>query len=320
MPTRKTTPLPGSERTAPRGSRVKGPISGDDSIEVRITLKAPDAMHKKIEELASQPIRERKYLTREEYENSFATDDASIQKIEEFAREHNLSVSRIEKGHHAVYLRGAVRDMSLAFQTFLDCYEMPDGVTFRGRTGPVHIPEELAGIIQSVDGLDDRPVAKPKLRVRPPIEPHAGPGIQYTPQQVAALYSFPQPANAGQGQTIAIIELGGGFRQSDLNKFFGGKSPTVTAISVDSGHNRPTGNPNGPDGEVLLDIEVAGAVAPSSKIAVYFAPNTNKGFLDAISAAIHDKVRKPSVISISWGSAEDGGAYSHSVLNSFQQA
>jgi len=55
---------------------------------------------------------------------------------------------------------------------------------------------------------------------------------------------------------------------------------------------------------VLLDIEVAGAVAPGAKIAVYFAPNTDQGFLDALTTAIHDTTNKPSVISISWGGPE----------------
>jgi kumamolisin len=54
----------------------------------------------------------------------------------------------------------------------------------------------------------------------------------------------------------------------------------------------------------MLDIEVAAAVAPKATIAVYFAPNTNQGFLDAITTAVHDRVNKPSVISISWGAAE----------------
>jgi kumamolisin len=54
----------------------------------------------------------------------------------------------------------------------------------------------------------------------------------------------------------------------------------------------------------MLDIEVAGTVVPKATIAVYFAPNTNKGFLDAINAAIHDTERKPGVVSISWGSPE----------------
>jgi kumamolisin len=55
----------------------------------------------------------------------------------------------------------------------------------------------------------------------------------------------------------------------------------------------------------MLDIEVVGAIANQAKIAVYFAPNTDAGFLDAITTAIHDTTLKPSVISISWGGPEN---------------
>jgi kumamolisin len=316
---RKTVPLPGSDKKPTTGARVKGPISGDEIIEVRITLKAAAALQKKADELAAQPFDSRKYLSREDFQKTYGIDDSTIQKIEQFARDHNLAVSRIERSQDVIYLTGNARDMSLAFQTYLETYEQPNGVTYRGRTGPIHVPEDLADVILSVNGLDDRPVAKPKLRVRADAQPQAGPSVHYTPQQLAHLYSFPTPANPGQGQCIAIIELGGGFTQTDLNTYFGAAGPSVTAVSVDRGRNHPTGNANGPDGEVMLDIEVAGAIAPKASIAVYFAPNTNKGFLDAISAAVHDSVRKPSVISISWGSAEDGGAYSTSVLSAFDQ-
>ncbi len=80
--------------------------------------------------------------------------------------------------------------------------------------------------------------------------------------------------------------------------------PTVISVSVDGAQNQPTGDPNGPDTEVALDIEVAGAVAPGATIVVYFAPNTDAGFLDAINQAAMDNVNKPSVISISWGGPE----------------
>jgi kumamolisin len=54
----------------------------------------------------------------------------------------------------------------------------------------------------------------------------------------------------------------------------------------------------------MLDIEVAGAVAPGASLVVYFAPNTARGFQDALSMAVHDQLRAPRVISISWGGPE----------------
>jgi kumamolisin len=78
----------------------------------------------------------------------------------------------------------------------------------------------------------------------------------------------------------------------------------VTAVSVDHAKNKPTRSADGPDGEVMLDIEVAGAIAPAAAIAVYFAPNTDAGFIDAVTTAAHDTARRPSIISISWGGPE----------------
>ena len=70
--------------------------------------------------------------------------------------------------------------------------------------------------------------------------------------------------------------------------------------------NAPTGSADGPDGEVMLDIEVVGAIAPAAKIVVYFAPNTDAGFLDAITTAVHDTTHRPSVVSIADGDTLTG--------------
>jgi kumamolisin len=129
--------------------------------------------------------------------------------------------------------------------------------------------------------------------------------VSYTPPQVGAFYGY--PSASGAGQCIALIELGGGYRPTDLSTYFSGldvSAPSITAVSVDHATNSPTGDADGPDGEVMLDIEVAGSIAPQARIAVYFSPNTDAGFLDAITTAIHDTTHNPSVISISWGGAE----------------
>jgi kumamolisin len=188
----------------------------------------------------------------------------------------------------------------------------------RYRQGELRIPAELNGIVLAVLGLDDRPQARPHFRRAPAATtaeaagtgtgaaaPAAAP-VSYTPPQVATLYKFPAGTD-GTGHTLAIIELGGGFGSSDLDAYFGGLSlpvPTVSAASVDGAVNQPGQDPNGADGEVLLDIEVAGAVAPGAAQVVYFAPNTDQGFVDAVTLAVHASPT-PTAISISWGQSED---------------
>src|SRR5215469_4810147 len=111
MPSRKTVPLPGSEHKSITGHRVKGAISGDQPIEVRITLKAPVSLEQKAQELARQPLSERQYVSRADFEKAFSASNETIQKLEQFARDHNLTVSRIEPAQNTVYLSGNARDM-----------------------------------------------------------------------------------------------------------------------------------------------------------------------------------------------------------------
>ncbi len=175
--------------------------------------------------------------------------------------------------------------------------------------------------MEGVFGLDNRPQAKAHFRLRkktPGVRAQAA-AVSYSPLQVAQAYAFPSGVT-GAGQCIGIIELGGGYNAADLASFFGNlgiPTPKVTAVSVDGAANSPTGDPSGPDGEVELDIEVAGAVAPGAEIAAYFAPNTDQGFIDAITTAVHDATLKPSVVSISWGGPESSWtAQARNALNS----
>lgn len=135
------------------------------------------------------------------------------------------------------------------------------------------------------------------------VRPRAGTRIDttFSARDVAKAYSYPL-VFTGKGFTCGIVELGGGFGQADLDAYFGAlnlPTPNVTAVPVSGGKNQSDG-PDGADGEVLLDIEVAGAVAPGAKYRVYFAPNTDAGFL----AAIKQACAECDVVSISWGGPE----------------
>jgi kumamolisin len=244
-------------------------------------------------------------LSREQFAVRYGADPADIQRVRDFAAAHELGVVDASAARRSVVLAGTVDQMSAAFGVELRRYEHPDG-SYRGRTGPVYVPPELAEIVVAVVGLDDRPQVTPHFQVDAGTETRLGarPAGSHTGRELAALYAF--PPGDGAGQSIAILEFGGGYREDDLAGYFSEievPAPTVVAVSVDQAQNDPS-TPDSADGEVMLDIEVAGAVAPAARQTIYFAPNTDRGFIHAVTTAIHDSSHRPSVISISWGAAE----------------
>ena len=304
-------PLKGSERRAVEGARVLAPAEPRERMEVSVIVRrrAAPRLLARLAALVSGH-REVGYLTREEFASQHGAQPPDLAAVRAFATRHGLAVVQEHAARRTVVLSGTVAQFSTAFSVQLHAVRTARRQLSRPYAARSSCrrswmasskPCSDSTIVHrrvpiSAASIRDAATKKGRATAAP---------VSYTPLQVAALYGF--PSGTGKGQCVAIIELGGGFRPADLTNYFSGLksgSPQVTAVSVDHGQNSPTGDANGPDGEVMLDIEVVGAIAPAASIAVYFAPNTDAGFLDAITTAIHDTTNKPSVISISWGSAE----------------
>jgi kumamolisin len=290
--------LPGSEKApftasaAPPHATAPKASTGKITVTVVVRRKAPIATKNLGKPGAT--------MTRAAFLKAHGPAPSSLKLLKSFAKEFGLTIEDNSPGGNKIHLSGSSAAMQKAFGVTLSQQQV-DGGSYRVREGAICLPESLTGHIEAVLGLDNRPQAKPHFRGV--ATPHAN-NVAYTPVQVAELYGF--PTTGAKGQTIGIIELGGGYKPADITAYFkslGIPAPTVTAVLVDKAKNAPT-NANSADGEVLLDIEVCAAVAPGAKIAVYFAPNTDQGFVDAITTAVHDKTNKPSVISISWGGPE----------------
>jgi kumamolisin len=289
--------FPASQRYPLAGARAAGQRPAEERIEVSVVLRRRQPLGK------AGSLR---FTDREALVAAHGADPADMAIVEDFARRQNLAVVEKDAARRIVALAGTVESFGAAFGVRLMHYESPRG-SYRGRVGCLQMPEELVAAVVAVLGLDDRPQARPHFQFQRKWESSGTASAApagYTPAQVAELYDFPD--GDGAGQCIGLVELGGGYRPGDLKTYFrqlGLAEPAVVAVGVDRAGNRP-GGPDGADGEVMLDIEVAGAVAPRAKIAAYFAPNTDKGFLDAVTHAVHDAANRPSVISISWGGAE----------------
>ena len=286
-------------RPLPR-SEVLGPADPDERIHVSLYLR-------RRQNLPADVLAGRRLLTREELRAQYGAHPDDIEHVRETLVRHGIDLVDADPGARRIVVAGTLSAFCEAFGTAVSRVrtahpQSPDGVIHRYRTGALMLPNALSGVVTAVLGIDNRPQARAYLRFAPAADSAAS----YTPLQVGAAYDFPADTD-GSGQTLAIIELGGGFTQSDLDTYFSGlgvAAPTVTAVPVDGGANTPAGDPNSADGEVMLDIEVAGALAPGAAQAVYFAPNTDQGFVDAVTAAAH-AATTPAAISISWGGPED---------------
>jgi len=294
--------LPGSEKAPLAAASGEKPSPASTRITVSVVVRRKQPL-----KAANRLGKER--LTRAQYRKAHAADPDAIKLVRAFAKEYGLTpeAGTPKPEHRNIKLTGTVAAMQKAFGVSL-VQKTLEGGTYRVREGSIQLPKELVGPVEAVLGLDNRPQAKPHFRVLGEAGDKsltAAANLSYTPVKVGQLYQFPAGATA-TGQTIGIIELGGGYRTADITAYFktlGQKTPSVSAVSVDGGKNSPT-NANSADGEVMLDIEVSAAVAPGAKIVVYFTPNTDQGFIDAISTAVHDSTNNPSVISISWGGPE----------------
>jgi kumamolisin len=305
MPEQPFVPLTGSDRGPIAGLEEAGPVDTSQRIEVTLITR-------RRAELPASLVTGPATLSREELAARHGTSPEDLELITAVLARHGIEVTEADAGARRIKAAGTIAALADTFGAQLRRVRSPHpgggAAEHRYREGSLRIPAELDGIVLAVLGLDDRPQARAHFRHgAAPVGPAArAAATSFTPDQVASLYQFPAGTD-GAGQTIAIIELGGGFAASDLDAYFGGLGipvPSVTAAGVDGGSNQPGSDPSGADGEVLLDIEVAGAVAPGARQVVYFAPNTDQGFTDAVLAAVH-AAPTPIAVSISWGQSED---------------
>lgn len=258
-------------------------------------------------------------MSREEFAHRHAAHADDLAAAADYARRHRLEVVDSSPVARTLTVEGGNRALESAFAP-------PPG---RPEGTP---PAELEGVVTAVLGLGHHPLARPHLPAGDDAGAgggggDGGSGSRFTCPEIARLYSFPEAD--GAGQTIAVICLGGGFHQSDLDAFAASidlPSPSIEPVGVEGGSNQPASQAEldrlvryletaeGPPPsdramytlETTMDVELAFGFAPGARVVAYFAPaNDEQGFYRAVSAAAFDEQRKPSVISLSWGWKEE---------------
>src|SRR5215831_21099236 len=250
--TQSRTVLSGSEKHPVSQPGVQKPAAPTEQLTVSVVVRRKKP-------LAAANVSGNQRLSRARFNAQHAADPAAVALVKRFAKEFGLKVKAgtPAPGRRTVKLAGTVGQMQRAFGVLLS-HRTIDGHVYRVREGSIYLQAELQGYVVAVLGLDNRPQAEPHFRIlgeQGAVAAEAGGNISYSPVQVGELYQFPKGVTA-PNQTIGIIELGGGFRQTDITAYFkslGQKPPKVIAVPIGTGKNNPT-NANSADGEVMLDI------------------------------------------------------------------
>jgi kumamolisin len=315
MTTSNYVDVKGSFHPHPKDHQKLGPSNGSDVVTVTLMLRRKDngAKHAEIVDRgAPRP-------TRQQFIDARGADQGELDKVADFATTSGLEVIEKDAARRSVVVKGTVAAISKAFDVKLNDYRYERG-KYRSHDGAVRVPSDVAGYVEAVVGLTDRPVRAVHLSTARRRASMARRGANadpantapLTPQQVATLYNF--PSGDGAGQTIGLYEMEtgdgpAGYALADLKgtmAALGGlPMPKIVDVPIDG-----VGNTGQSDGETGLDITVAGAIAPQATIAVYFAGGTTQNIIHALQAMIHPAAGQPvpTVMSISytWGPDDPG--------------
>lgn len=292
--------LGGSTRQVRPGAKVLGAAGPEEWIELTIKVRRK----KPLPDITGRPAT---ILTRAELEAEYGADPADMETVKTVLGGLGLKILGADPISCSVKVAGPAQIIEKVFLVKLFHYSHESG-NYRGRTGVLHIPAELSGIVTGVFGLDNRKLVRDRRRRRKLsslLLAQADPSSRawFFPAELASIYTF--PTGNGQGQAIGLLEFGGGYFSDDLATFCQNANvsvPTVTAVSV---NNTPTNQRDGAEDEVMLDVEVVAGACPAATIVVYFSTFDENGWISNIDTAVHDTQNAPKVISISWGYAED---------------
>jgi kumamolisin len=317
------TAIKATEKAHPTGHIDHGATASSERVTVTLVLRRRPGDQKlsTLEDFA--PGKRPQPLSRLDFAHKFGAQLEDIENVERFVRAHGLAVVASNAASRSVIVRGPASAVNEAFGVELHNYEY-GGHTYRGHASLAKLPSELAVCIEDIKGLDTRRV---QAKHHTPTHAHAHAHrsssrsqedpvndppktTSLPPQRVAALYDF--PPGDGSGQTIGIYEMTtaegpAGYSAGDLAttmKAFGGGFTVPTPINVSI---NGTSNSGESDGETVLDITLASAIAPAATLAVYFTGGTEQDIVNAVQRMVHPNAGdpEPDVISISYGWGPD---------------
>jgi kumamolisin len=372
-------PLPGSERPRPATHQPLGPLDAGAEVAFTVLVRAragssplPDLAH-----WQSTPMGNRRLFTQDEFMKTYRADSADLQAVAAYVTGHGMAVLESDEARRSVIVQATAAQVQAAFGVTLYNYQAPlPGPPLRARhpstpaaatspaaarththhgyDGTVHLPQQLAGIVTAVIGLDNRCIGVPGGTAGDPT------GAQFLAVTTAAkLYNFPN--SGAKDQTIGVLSPqmspgeGGSYLASDItSKYFPDLSDpayrtppaSINDINIKVGTSTYSNNPTAVQGitasnlnvfpnswiiEVTQDISTSATIAQGATINVYFTQSSEQGWVAFLQRVLAPQGEKqPTVVTCSFtlfesddsnsiGSLSQSGSFASVMTGLFQQ-
>jgi subtilase family serine protease len=254
-------------------SRKVGPVAETASLNLAIglPLRNREELDVLVEQIADpQSIHYRQYLNASEFAERFGPTQQDYDKLRAFVEASGFNVSGTHPNRMILDVTGPVGVVNKTFHISLTVFDHPARGQF---FAPDRSPSlDLDVEVLSVSGLDNYLVPRPMdLKLMPmnaplPLTTGSGPSGLFLGSDFRAAYA-PGVTLTGSGQKIGLLEFDGFYAADVVSNFKAAGLPAVPVSTVLlDGFN---GAPGGANIEVILDIVMAGYMAPGASVIVY---------------------------------------------------
>lgn len=233
------------------------------------------------------------WLTPEQFGKQFGPSDADVQAVTDWLARQGFQVAKVAAGRNAIEFNGNVGQVRAAFHTEIHTFAANGGEYFANVSEPA-IPQALSPVVKGVVALHNFPKTsqlrklgeyrreKATGKLTPLFTYGVPANIAMGPADFNTIYNVPTGQWTGSGQSIAVVgqsninvqdvcDFRTMFGVTPLCPAYSSNNLTIILNGPDPGIVGPTdfscdGRSSDDEGESDVDVEWAGAIAPSAKI------------------------------------------------------
>ncbi|MGA7317691.1 MAG: protease pro-enzyme activation domain-containing protein, partial [Silvibacterium sp.] len=333
--TEERTPLKGQTRPMARGAVDLGEVPASMSTgRMVLWLRRSAEQQAQLSQFLSHAQKPgsasyRHWMTPASYGATYGISDHDLTAVQQWLEANGLKVEQVSSARNAILFSGTAGSLASAFHTSIHSYIVDQQRHFANAADP-EIPTALVPVISAVSPMNDFH-AKPMHVLSTPARYDAASGrlrpalsvtnsiggydLFVTPADASIIYDTPNqsfnPAATqtldGTGVTIGILGYSA-LVMADVQNFRTAFLPAGAASNLPQQILDGGLNPGVLDGndavESLLDVEIAGGLAPGAGINYYYAASSDlsDGLILAGLRALEDN--KVNILSVSYGECE----------------